>query len=206
MKYGILNLGQIEAIVNKLGGMEGVQRFLSGETVVKTREQIFPTWKTIKLGTGFKTADDFRGAIKSAGMFIVNLGNEILNFHAFTVSTEETEVDLVVVSNAELGFNGGAKLEDTCARALELGLELCPNEVGPQLRLQYEDQPYGGLIIVTDLIDSGLRLVFNVSRDGGGDVGRRFLSGSYDSPRDFWSADSRFVFCRRRVVLPQQTV
>ncbi|TSC96796.1 MAG: Uncharacterized protein Athens071426_533 [Parcubacteria group bacterium Athens0714_26] len=34
MKYGELNLGQIEAIVNKLGGMEGVQQFLSGTLVV----------------------------------------------------------------------------------------------------------------------------------------------------------------------------
>lgn len=34
MKYGELNLGQVEAIVNKLGGMEGVQRFLSGLVVV----------------------------------------------------------------------------------------------------------------------------------------------------------------------------
>jgi hypothetical protein len=31
MKYGELNLGQIEAIVNKLGGMEGVRRLLAGE-------------------------------------------------------------------------------------------------------------------------------------------------------------------------------
>lgn len=38
MKYGDLNLGQIEAIVNKLGGMDGVRRFLSGELVVKAAE------------------------------------------------------------------------------------------------------------------------------------------------------------------------
>ncbi len=31
MKYGKLNLGQIEALVNKHGGIEGVQRFLRGE-------------------------------------------------------------------------------------------------------------------------------------------------------------------------------
>lgn len=31
MKYNELSLGQIEAIVNKLGGMEGVSRFLTGE-------------------------------------------------------------------------------------------------------------------------------------------------------------------------------
>lgn len=37
MKYGELKLGQIEAIVNKLGGMEGVSRLLSGnaEVVIK---------------------------------------------------------------------------------------------------------------------------------------------------------------------------
>jgi hypothetical protein len=33
-KYGKLDLGQIEAIVNKLGGMEGVRKFLAEETVV----------------------------------------------------------------------------------------------------------------------------------------------------------------------------
>ena len=35
MKYGKLTLGQVEAVVNKLGGMEGVKRFLSGETVIQ---------------------------------------------------------------------------------------------------------------------------------------------------------------------------
>jgi len=34
MKYGDLNLGQIEAVVNKLGGMDGVYRLLSGELVI----------------------------------------------------------------------------------------------------------------------------------------------------------------------------
>ncbi len=34
VKYSELNLGQIEAIVNKLGGMEGVQRFLSGKVEI----------------------------------------------------------------------------------------------------------------------------------------------------------------------------
>lgn len=34
MKYGELNLGQIEAIVNKLGGIDGVKKFLGGELIV----------------------------------------------------------------------------------------------------------------------------------------------------------------------------
>jgi len=40
MKYGELNLGQIEAIVNKLGGMDGVQHFLAGHTEVKLIENL----------------------------------------------------------------------------------------------------------------------------------------------------------------------
>jgi len=34
MKYGELTLGQIEALVNKVGGMDGVQDILSGLSVV----------------------------------------------------------------------------------------------------------------------------------------------------------------------------
>ena len=34
MKYGELDLGRIEATVNKLGGMEGLERFLRGELVI----------------------------------------------------------------------------------------------------------------------------------------------------------------------------
>lgn len=37
MKYGELNLGQIEALVNKLGGMDGVKRFLAGTIEVVTK-------------------------------------------------------------------------------------------------------------------------------------------------------------------------
>lgn len=40
MKYGKLTLGQIEAVLNKLGGEEGVQRFLAGELVVKLAEKV----------------------------------------------------------------------------------------------------------------------------------------------------------------------
>ncbi len=37
MKYGNATLGQIEAVWNKLGGEEGVKRFLSGELVLQPK-------------------------------------------------------------------------------------------------------------------------------------------------------------------------
>lgn len=40
MKYGNVTLGQIEALINKLGGEEGVQRFLAGLSEVVQRNVI----------------------------------------------------------------------------------------------------------------------------------------------------------------------
>ncbi|TSC94583.1 MAG: hypothetical protein CEN87_424 [Parcubacteria group bacterium Licking1014_1] len=50
MKYNDWTLGQVEAVFNKLGGDDGVRRFLAGELVVKPVDRNWLTWKTIKLG------------------------------------------------------------------------------------------------------------------------------------------------------------
>jgi len=199
MKYDELTAGQIEAIVNKLGGMEGVQRLLSGELIVSEPTRVWKTWRTLKLGTGLKTADDFRSALKEADGNIGDCGNDILGKLAFAVSPEEKEVGLIVVSVAEIGFEGGATRVDIYRRAQELGLDLCPNEVGPQLRLQYKDQPKGELLLIAmePIADSrGDLYVFNVERYGGG--GQR-LDGSSGFLSTFWNADDRLVFLRRRL-------
>ena len=197
MKYNELNLGQIEALVNKLGGMDGVQRFLSGELIVSAATKVWKTWKKIKLGTGLKDADDFRKALKKADCNIGDWGNDILGKPAFTVSPEEMEVELVVVSVAELGFKEGATRADIYKRAQELGLDLCPNEVGPQLRLQYKDQPKGEWLLIgmePITVSDGYLFVFRVERN---DDGERWLLG-FGRPGDFWYADYRWVFLRRK--------
>ena len=43
----------------------------------------------------------------------------------------------------DLGFPDGATTAQLFKRASELGLELCPPELGPHLRLEYLDQPEG---------------------------------------------------------------
>lgn len=155
----------------------------------------FRTWKTIKLGL-HRSPKDYRKAIKSAGMEISGWGNDILN--KTTCFQEEVEVDLVVLSVAELGFEDGATYRNICARASELGLNLCPNELGPALREQYPDQPRGEwLIVAMDAVsdsDGYLRL-FRVGHDG---RGRRDLFGVNGYPGCFWRADRRVVFLRRK--------
>lgn len=154
-------------------------------------------WKTIKLGTGLKKADDFRKAIKARGMKIGSCANDILGKPAFTVSKTEQEVELVVATPKELGFNGNATYRDICNKAIELGLELCPAEVGPQLRKQYTDQPKDGWLVVAmeHITDSdGNLYVFDIEHDRNG----LWLSVRYGHPGIVWYADNRFVFVRRK--------
>jgi hypothetical protein len=56
----------------------------------------------------------------------------------------KTDVKLAVLSAAELGVESDeSSLSDVYERARRVGLELCPAEVGLQLRLEYRNQPLG---------------------------------------------------------------
>ena len=84
---------------------------------------------------------------------------------------KKREVELKVMSVAELGFKAWTKYSDICAKIKELGYELCPAEVGPALRMAYKDQPLGEWlrIAMEPLVDSGGVLnVFCLGRDSVG--------------------------------------
>lgn len=102
-----------------------------------------PVWKTIIIG-GQDSAIALRAALKAARCGIGDLADEVLHLPDFAVRSSRTEVSLVVLSPADLGFGAeGATRAEIYRRAAELGFGLCPAEVGPQLRLQYLDQPLG---------------------------------------------------------------
>jgi hypothetical protein len=194
--------GPLKDFAEKLGGEEGSQWLAAFKRFLRKEEPWpkipeFPVWRTIKLGVGLKTADDFRHALCDGSFRLSDWASDILGKPAFTVATEENKVDLVVVSVAELGFKGGAKREDIYGRARELGLDLCPAEVGPQLRLQHRDQLDNEwfLIGMEPIVDSdGYPHVFGVGRYGSG----LWLYAGYGRPGHFWSADDRWVFARRK--------
>ena len=77
------------------------------------------------------------------------LAEEVLARPSFTLSATKMRVDLVALSVIELGLQtGNASLAEIYARAKELGFRLAAAEVGPQLRLQYSDQPIGESLYV----------------------------------------------------------
>lgn len=157
----------------------------------------FNVWKTIKLGTDLKTADDFRKAFKDNGFNISGWANDILGKSAFTVATEATEIDLVKVTVAELGFKKGARRDQIYDRAKELGLEICPSEVGPQLRLQYRDQPNGEWVLIgmePILVSYGYLRVFVLGRHDSA----LWLSDRWSIPGHVWHPGHLWLFGRPR--------
>ena len=107
-----------------------------------------PVWKTIAIGT-FADSFALTNALDAKGCAIGNLAAEAVARPAFSVSSSKREVDLVVVSAAELGFeNDTASLADIRARAQQLGFGHAPAEVALQLRLQYVDQPVGEFLVM----------------------------------------------------------
>jgi ADP-ribose pyrophosphatase len=77
------------------------------------------------------------------------------------------EAKLIRLRVEDLGFPSDATTDQIFAKAEELGLELCPSEVGPQFRLQYTNQPmneyvYVGMKQITE--SDGREGVFSVVR------------------------------------------
>lgn len=59
----------------------------------------------------------------------------------FTTLKNSEQIDLVRLKVRDLGFSSVAETSQIYTRAEELGLELCPAEVGPYQRLNDKDQP-----------------------------------------------------------------
>jgi hypothetical protein len=134
-------------------------------------------------------------ALTSNGFRISDWAGDILK--KTTLASAETEIELVLVTVSGLGFTKATRRDVIYDRARELGLDLVPAEVGPQLRLQYTDQPLNEWMVMAmepiAYSDGGLG-VFRVVHNHDG----RWLSADYGIPGRMWSPDYRWVFARRK--------
>jgi hypothetical protein len=156
-------------------------------------------WKTIALGT-HRNVDALRGALRRANCRIGDVADEILDQPAFMTSPTKSDVDLVMLSVAEMGFAAnGASLAQIYGRAMLLGLELSPAEVAPQLRLQYLRQPRGEFLrIAMEPVTTARGGVVAFIVGNGGT--RLLLIGGDARPDLIVPATVRFVFLRPRQI------
>ena len=139
-------------------------------------EKSFTADFTITLGTHSSGAA-LLGALIKEKCQISLWSMQALGNPDFPVVPEETTVDIVVVSMLDLGFAEGklATLGIIYDRAKQMGLEVCPVETAPQLRLQFLDQPHwatgerlGSFFVASEpfvLTDDGFPKIFSVVRD-----------------------------------------
>lgn len=153
-----------------------------------------PIWKRISVGT-FPNSLTLRNALDSAGCSQGDLAEEALARPSFQLSVARADLDLVSLSASDLGLRGEtARLGAIYERALMLGFWLAPAEVGPQLRLQYLDQPVGEVLHVgmkPVRTWNGERVIFAVANGGAG-----LLLLGQDVAVDEISTRTRFLFVR----------
>lgn len=150
--------------------------------------------RDIELST--KTSEQYTKEIKSTGASIYDYAQDMLD--KLKPLDKNESVKLVSFSVEQLGYPEGATLEKIYKKANELGFDLCDPHVGPELRLNYTDQPSGEYLYIamnsiTDRDD--YPGVFHISRGSGGEV---WLLHNYGQPDYKYSGNSRFVFSPRK--------
>ena len=124
MKYGELNLGQVEALVNKLGGMDGVKRFLAGTVEVVVKSILAPANNCVRfaaVGThdpqafyqtrdSLWVSDEFRSRILSKAKPIKNLVAAVGKSYDLTQNAYDREI------TPELGSGYAFDESEVCAR------------------------------------------------------------------------------------------
>jgi hypothetical protein len=184
----------------------GNRRLLDDPTLLQTPEAVqsaagIPVWKTVKVGTVQSKWDLYR-ALDAAHCELGDAAEDMFAQPGFSVSPGKIETDLVSVALAQLGL-ARASLQDVYARAQKLGFALAAPEIGPQLRLQYYEQPCGEFLNIAMApieTSDGKPKIFVVGNGGAG----LLLTGSDIGATEFHGA-ARFIFVRQRNVASSTT-
>ncbi len=150
-------------------------------------------FKTFKTKIGGKTVEEYKTEIKQKNI-ISKYAEFLLDSKDFTTSKNIEDIDLVRLTVKDLGFPSGATTDEIYKRAEELGLELCPPEVGPALRMAYSVGEHLRIAMKQITDRGGDPGVFSLRRNGDG----LWLSASDAKPAYRWYAGSNFVFRTRK--------
>lgn len=139
-----------------------------------------------------KSGEELERELKEKNINISSYASDMLK--KLSPSSPE-HLDLVRLTVKDLGFPNGATTDEIYKRAEELGLELCPQDTGPNLRPQNStpDYMYIAMKQITDR--GGNPSVFSLYRGDGG----LWLFASWAEPDDRWNSDNKFVFRSRKL-------
>ncbi|MBI4080273.1 MAG: hypothetical protein HY430_00715 [Candidatus Levybacteria bacterium] len=174
--------GKIIRIFERL---EGVERIFTPEGEVQVYD----------LTIGGKDKDQLQQALSQGNFQVSSWSHDIMNKRDFKTLKDPQTIRLAKMPVAALGFGEG--ITPTTAqiytRAGELGLDLCPAEVGPHQRLQDTDQDMNDWywIAMKQITDSnGDPLGFWLGRNEDG----TWLDCDWAGPDSWWDPEVQLVF------------
>jgi hypothetical protein len=177
--------------------------------MLNSNEKIYPecSFKSRTVEVGGLTKWELIEKLKKTSILINEFGERLLADDKFTTSETKYILQTVELTVENLGFPDGATTDQIFNRAKELGLELCPIELGPYLRLDYLDQPEG----------SSGKLPKHQAPSGSITIASEILTEDDDFPKGFylrringvlwlrgyladhlhvWNPEDHFIFCQ----------
>ena len=174
------------------------------------RSAIYPDCETVErtVRVGGMNKRELLVELQRNGIQLNAYAQDLFAHSGFTTAPVTSDLATVELAVRSLGYARGATLAQLHERAAELGLGLCPLELGPQLRLHFLDQPEGHL---------GHPASSHQAPPGSLTVASRPLTDDYETPKgfylrridgvlwlrgyrcapdDLWSPGDRLVFCR----------
>ena len=142
---------------------------------------------------GGKTVGELEQELEANGVNISQYAKDMLHSQDFVTAKDKERIDLVRLKVGDLGLAGYPTTDQIYGQVKDLGLDLCPPEVGPQYRLAYKNQPmYEWLNIgMKQITDSGGGpSVFRLARYDDG----AWLDNQWTRPDRDWNPGGGFVF------------
>ena len=155
----------------------------------------FPEGKVVRQSVvaGGKSGREYELTLTRRGIEISNWALDMLESKDFVTLERPEKINLVRLTVGSLGFTINPTSDQLNRRLQELGLEMCPPEVGPALRLIYQDQPLNrrAVISMRNIEDSiGVWHVFHLVHYDDG----LWLLASWGRPVRDWVRDDELVF------------
>jgi hypothetical protein len=171
---------------------------------------IYPDCDTIvrTVRVGGKSKPELLAELQRNGIQLNDYARNLFAHNGFTTSPVASTIATVELAVRNLGYSQGATMVQLHERAADLGLRLCPLELGPYLRLLLLDQPEGHLGHPPSRHQAPPGSITVASRQLSDDHdtpkgfylrridGVLWLRGYRSAPDDIWSPEDRLVFCR----------
>lgn len=167
-------------------------------------------WRS-SLEVGGTSKEDLIRDLELSHAQVDSEAKKMLQSDDFTILERPERLDLVSLTVAELGFSEGATTREIYEAAANFGLELCPAEVGPRLRMQRDVERTLGkpmAIAMKPLMVRGMwgdptPKIFSLYPRY--EAGGPWLNANYvfqenvpNRARDIWDPHYRFVFVQKR--------